>query len=459
MKRLFQFVFFLALPAAPMFAQGGFANFPDRMTNFFWHESDPVEECYKGTIHQVTYVRFFLGSGNTNIFVRDYDTGVPCSCDIGPASQFRQAIANPFSLLRPLQESNCESANGLGGEDTIPGQAATGALNGFGGTGGQGVAWGPAPYFRSSNPRLETSATSVAARAAAPGSTFIYTRPFRELPAGPLITEAASEVAWGCNSKVNPTMFRVYHVDDVVKRYNMCTAQTVASIPVPDLPLQVRVSPDGSQAIVTSYSGAITFIDTATNTVSGSIRVPSDPNFAPSGLAIAPDGTYALATNYLTPPDSYLAVVDIDSKQIKKKIPLDRPYPQSVYINPDGTLAWVTYPWNSSVEVIDILTGTLVQGLVIIEPFSIAFSPNGTRAYISSAGGSVQVIDTSTYRLIKSVPAGPGATDLQVTPDGAFVYANNSEDRSITVIETQSLTSTTQTLSGVPQGSALVPPQ
>ncbi|HEX6894361.1 MAG TPA: YncE family protein, partial [Bryobacteraceae bacterium] len=177
------------------------------------------------------------------------------------------------------------------------------------------------------------------------------------------------------------------------------------------------------------------------------------------GLAIAPDGTYALATNYLTPPDSYLAVVDIDSKQIKKKIPLDRPYPQSVYINPDGTLAWVTYPWNSSVEVIDILTGTLVQGLVIIEPFSIAFSPNGTRAYISSAGGSVQVIDTSTYRLIKSVPAGPGATDLQVTPDGAFVYANNSEDRSITVIETQSLTSTTQTLSGVPQGSALVPPQ
>jgi len=36
---------------------------------------------------------------------------------------------------------------------------------------------------------------------------------------------------------------------------------------------------------------------------------------------------------------------------------------------------------------------------------------------------------------------------------------DNSQDQSVTVIDTQSLTATTATVSGVPHGSALVPPQ
>ena len=99
---------------------------------------------------------------------------------------------------------------------------------------------------------------------------------------------------------------------------------------------------------MTSYSGAITFVDTASNTVSGTIQPLGDANFAPSGIAITPDGAYALVTNYLTPPNSYLAVVDIASKKIQGKIPLNYNYPQSVFINPDGTLAWVTHPSRDS---------------------------------------------------------------------------------------------------------------
>jgi YVTN family beta-propeller protein len=300
---------------------------------------------------------------------------------------------------------------------------------------------------------------AAVSHAAPPGSTFTFTLSFRDLPSGPLLAEATSPVPWVCNSSVNPTIFRVFHVTNVVKRINSCTGQVVATINVPNLPLQVRVSPDGSQAAVTSYSGAITFINTATNTVSSSIQ-PNDPNFAPDGIAFSPDGSYALVTNYLTPPYAYLAVVDTATMKITSKIPLNTEYPESVFINSDGTLAWVTDPWDNNVEVVDILTGTIVQELRIYEPFSIVFNPTGTRAFVSSGTLSeVAVIDTTTYQVIQTVPAGSGAMDLQITPDGAFIYVNNSTAQSITVIDTQSLKSTTTNIGGTPQGSALVPSQ
>jgi YVTN family beta-propeller protein len=66
-------------------------------------------------------------------------------------------------------------------------------------------------------------------------------------------------------------------------------------------------------------------------------------------------------------------------------------------------------------------------------------------------------MDTSSYQLIKNIPAGFGATDLQMTPDGAYVFVNNSSAGSVTVIDTQSLTGTTTSLGGMPQGSVLVP--
>jgi YVTN family beta-propeller protein len=254
-------------------------------------------------------------------------------------------------------------------------------------------------------------------------------------------------------------MFRVWHTENLVERYNLCTGQSVATIPVPALPLQVRVTPDGSQAIVTSYSGTITFIDTGTNTVTASVGYPSDPNFTPSALAISPNGQYALVSNYEQPPDSYLAIVDVANMQITGTIPLDTEYPESVFINPDGTLAWITYPWDNVVEVMDVLTGTIVQTLTVLEPFSIVFNPTGTRAFVSSGFGSVEAFDTGTYDLIMTIPADFGATDLQITPDGAFIYVNNSAAESVTVIDTQTLTGTSFSVGAAPQGSTLVPVQ
>ena len=467
MKRLFQITAFLVALATVSLAQNisglpgwanGWINTWSNLLNGPYTLSIAYVECHGTEEYYVVY-RIY-GDGR---MIPDHATDAgPCPCDKQGGSA-RPAGLNARSLLHP-EESNCKSGNGMGQDVTVPGMQASASTDSWGGSNSFGPTTGPVPD-RFGPPRPPFAAQSLtansaspdSARAAAPGSTFTFTLPFRDLPSGPLASEVTSPPAWACNSSVNPTMFRVFHIDDVVQRLSLCPFALIASITVPDLPLQVRVTPDGSQAIVTSYSGAITFIDTGTNKISASIQTTTDPNFAPDGIAISPDGSYALVTNYLAPPYSYLAVVDTAGKQITSKIPLQIEYPESVFINPDGTLAWVTHPWDNVVEIIDILTGTLVEQLRVTEPFSIVFNPTGTQAFVSSGGGSVQVIDTSTYKLIQSVPAGPGAMDLQITPDGGYVTVNNSLDQSITLIDTRSLTSTTTSLDGTPQGATLVP--
>ncbi len=379
---------------------------------------------------------------------------MPCECKVGGGTnalglQQSSLSSNALSILLP-REGSCFSFDTMGIEENIPGQSASGSL------GSWGSGWGQPLLGSDDSAKMEPQAAKP--RAAPPGA-FTFTEPFRQLPAGVLLNTVSAEIPWVCNSGVNPTMFRVDHTGNVVSRYNMCTAAKIATIPVQELPLQVRVTPDGTQAIVTSFNNGITFIDTATNTVTKLLQ--GAPGTSPSGIAITPDGTYALVTNYDQNPNSYLTIVDIAGKKIDGKIQLDTDFPQSVFISPDGTLAWVTFPWNNVVEVIDILSGTLVQFYRnILQPESVAFNPTGTVAFVSAASSSsVAVIDTKTYSIIKTIPAGAGATDLQVSPDGNFVYVNNSAAKSITVINTQTLTGTTSSLDGIPQGSVLVPAQ
>jgi YVTN family beta-propeller protein len=308
----------------------------------------------------------------------------------------------------------------------------------------------PSPKFRARTTAFPPNAKPAASPA--PGS-FAFTVPYRELGVVPFSPIQNVNPNVSCNSELNPTAFLVDHLRGTVTRFNMCNGQPVATLNVVSHPLQVRVTPDGSQAIVTSYDNGITFISTATNQITNVLQ----PNILASGLVISADGSYALVTNYdnVVP---YLAVVDIASQSITGQIPLDQAYPQSVFLNPDNTLAWVTYPWVNVVEAIDLLTGTVTRQLSIPTPYDVAFSPTGDTVYIASGAGTVEVIDTGTYQTTASVPAGLGACDLQVSPDGHFVTVNNYLAGSFTLFDTRAVPfSVTVTESFMPHGVVSVP--
>ena len=302
---------------------------------------------------------------------------------------------------------------------------------------------------------------NLRAHAAPAPTAFTLTLPYRSLPTPPLytVTDQALEPEPNCLSQLNPTMIAVNHSNATVTRSDLCTDQVVAIIQVTSNPLQTQVTPDGSQAIVTSYDNAISFISTTTNKVTATINTPAE--FTPSGLAISPDGTYALVTNYepAGPGGAALAVVDIANQKIASMINLDADYPQSVFLNPDATLAWVTYPWVDLVEVIDVETGNVNETFSVTEPFGVAFNPTGTVAYISSGGGAVYALNATTYQQIGSVNTAGGSSDLLVSPEGDSVLVNNNLSDSITIFDAGTFSSQTFSVPGMPRGAVLVPTQ
>ena len=292
-------------------------------------------------------------------------------------------------------------------------------------------------------------------------SAFTYTLPWRAAPLPVFYSTQTPVTTFTCDSAVKPTAFAVDHINATVTHLDLCTGAPIATVKIAANPLQVEVTPDGTQAIVTSYNNAITFIDANSNAIRKVIQTA--PNFTPSGLAIAPDGSYALVTNY-EPAGSggaALAAVDIATQSIASTIPLDRDYPQSVFLNPDATLAWVTYPWSNAVEVIDVMSGEVVRSLSFSAPFGVGFNTTGTVAYLAGgvSSGSVAVIDTATYATTSTIPAGPGACDVLVSPDEQFLSVNNYLGGSVTLIDPRSLAATTVPAKGTPRGVVLIPSQ
>jgi len=234
-----------------------------------------------------------------------------------------------------------------------------------------------------------------------------------------------------CSPKANTPVYRVDHAGGTVQRTLQCDG-LIKSVTVTSRPLQAALTPDGAQLLVTSYDNAITFIDTASLTVSGVIQ--TDPSINPSGIAIAPDGSRAYVTSFNT-NNPVVMVVDIASRRVTQTFQTG-PLPQSAFLTPDGQLLFITCPFQNTVYVYDTLTNNQTAGFGVTDPVGIGFSPNGARAYIAAGGGNgaLQVVDTSTFTIIKTIPLGNTPEDVLVSQDGRLIYVTNGFDGSITQV-------------------------
>jgi DNA-binding beta-propeller fold protein YncE len=415
------------------------------------------DKCIKGTIHTLTYYSVLGGAFPFVVF--DVDTGKTC-CNQGTQSNARMGLqpkdAYACSPSTPQDQGGTETNRGTaasvtnldagsppaGGSPTPSAlsQARLSSLRPLGATGGVIAA-----------PHLATSSGRTA---------YVPTVPFRPFALPPYYfgSSAPTQVRPQCNAQLNPTAYQVNHNVATVSRLNLCTGAVMNTVNVTTNPLEIAVTPDGKWAIVTSFYNAVSFIDTDNDTVANVIQ--TDANTFPFGIAISPDGSYALITNFNNQEDA-LVVVDVASQSITGTITLHTAYPQSVIINPDGTLAWVTFPFSNLVEVVDIMTGIEVTSISVPEPLDVAFNATGTTAYIASGQpGSVMAVSTSTYAVLATIPTAAGANDLLLSPDGGFLTTNNYFDGSISVIDATALTNVlTKPIGSAPFGVALMPIQ
>ncbi len=209
--------------------------------------------------------------------------------------------------------------------------------------------------------------------------------------------------------------------------------------------------------ITNGFSGTVSVIDTANNTVGATVGVGSGP----VGVAVNPTGTRVYVANLTS---RSVSVIDTATHTVAAAVPLGGT-PFAVAVNPSGTRVYVTTQSSNKVSVIDTGTNTVVATVATgSTPGAIAVNPSGTRLYVAivgttnNPGSTILVIDTATNAAIGNVAVGGIPQAVAVSPAGTRVYATLNAPDGLAVIDTASSSVIANIpVAGVPFGVAVNP--
>ncbi|HEX5968568.1 MAG TPA: WD40 repeat domain-containing protein, partial [Intrasporangium sp.] len=161
----------------------------------------------------------------------------------------------------------------------------------------------------------------------------------------------------------------------------------------------VSVSPDRQKVSVTTILGA-TVLDAKTREVLGRVEVPrsglSDSTWSPDGSRLILASETFLSGAAL----GRLAVVDPDTWEIERMVPLTVGTPQVLEWSPDGQTLAVGLNFTASVAVLDRELGG--ERTIELGPggdvFDLSFSPDGRYLAAGRTGGVLTVLDTRTWK-------------------------------------------------------------
>jgi DNA-binding beta-propeller fold protein YncE len=256
--------------------------------------------------------------------------------------------------------------------------------------------------------------------------------------------------------------------------------EPVATIPLSFTPGVVAVSPNGAMAYVSPLvpegaggSNTLYEVDLSTQKVVRSIVDHSQPL---GSIAIAPDGKMAYAWG------DDIVPIDLSTGQILKPISQSRFDYTDFEISPNGRTAIATSEGVSpNYQLINLVSGNITKTVSIgylqirhtkgmWSPQTVAFSPDGTSAYIGLQHGSESLsawmlkISAETGKIESNVELGQGGVgDVVVTLDGsrAFVLVQTdvkgvySGAFTIVPVETGTLAALPRVIVGDAQGLGL----
>jgi YVTN family beta-propeller protein len=194
-------------------------------------------------------------------------------------------------------------------------------------------------------------------------------------------------------------------------------------------PQGVAVDPDGKHAYAASYAdNALRVIDTSSRRVVGSIRVGTNPR----GVAVDPDSRHAFVTNY---SEDSVSVIDTSSGKVIHNVAVGA-NPTAVAIFPRDHYAFVTNYYGNSVSVINIAKLEVIGAVPVgARPDGVAIDPRGQFAYVTnSASNSVSVIDIHAQKVVRTVLVGRSPQKVAIDPDGRHAYVTNFADNTVSVI-------------------------
>ena len=241
-------------------------------------------------------------------------------------------------------------------------------------------------------------------------------------------------------------------------------------------------SPDSKTlAVVSVASNSVTLIDTATNTVKGTVyvgRSPHEPFFTPDGRELwvtvrgesyvsvidpvlmkevrrielangpgmtmfGPDGHYGFVCSSFTPE---LAVVDVASHQVVGRLPQASPFCPNISVSPENDEVWITLKDVGKVQVYNAHPPFEQKALLETGPITnhvnFVNNRNGKFAYITIGGANeVKVYRRGTTPdLVATIPVGNLPHGIWPSGDGSRVYVALENGEMAVAIDTLSNT-------------------
>jgi DNA-binding beta-propeller fold protein YncE len=191
-------------------------------------------------------------------------------------------------------------------------------------------------------------------------------------------------------------------------------------------PAGLALSPDGRWALTANATRhSVSLVDLEAGRVAAEIPVGR----LPRALALSRDGRRAVVSNGHS--DS-LTLIDAAPPALKPvaTFPVGDD-PRGVAISPDGARAYVALSGEDAAVSVDLAAGRVVGRVEVgQEPWHLALSPDGRRLAVGAAGsGEVAVVETEPFRLVRRVPVrGRNLRRLAVSPDGAWAYVVHIAD-------------------------------
>ena len=155
-----------------------------------------------------------------------------------------------------------------------------------------------------------------------------------------------------------------------------------------------------------------------------SVAAPS-----PWGVAVRDDGLTFFTEVY----NNGVGVTSTKTRTLDNFIPTG-PIPAGIAFSPDGSTAFVANEFGD-VSVLDVATQTNIGSISVPNPLAVKVSPDGTQLFVATGGTSVYIVDIASRTVTKTVQVGYAPNGFAVAPGGRILYVSSFLGGSVSEID------------------------
>jgi YVTN family beta-propeller protein len=100
--------------------------------------------------------------------------------------------------------------------------------------------------------------------------------------------------------------------------------------------------------------------------------------------------------------------------------------PTDVAFSPDGTWAYVTNQWAHTLGIVDARTARQVHAVPVSgDPYRVMVGPEAQQIYVTTNNGNLVLIDPERRRVVRTIQLGGNLNGLAINADGTRVYVGD----------------------------------